>query len=108
MTIWPHSLPRYLTHWKKPTGRQNSRIIFLTLRNVALRLTVTHDNVSGGLMTSKDPQPAPNYTNAALTMAWVNLMWIFMLIWGVWGFLPALLVGAGLNRGITWLSLRRG
>lgn len=50
---------------------------------------------------------APNYTNAALTMAWVNLMWILLLIWGIWGLLPALLVSAGLNRGISWLALRR-
>ena len=59
-------------------------------------------------MRDRHPQPAPNYTNAALTMAWVNLMWVFMLIWGLWGFLPVLLVSAGLNRGISWFALRRG
>ena len=58
-------------------------------------------------MNQRHPQAAPNYTNAALTMGWVNLMWVFMVIWGLWGLLPVLLVSAGLNRGITWLALRR-
>ncbi len=58
-------------------------------------------------MDRRHPQPAPNYTNAALTMGWVNLMWVFMVIWGLWGLLPVLLISAGLNRGITWLALRR-
>ena len=57
-------------------------------------------------MDRRHPQPAPNYTNAALTMGWVNLMWVFMVIWGLWGLLPVLLISAGLNRGITWLALR--
>ncbi len=59
-------------------------------------------------MPDRHPQPAPNYTNAALTMGWVNLMWIFMVIWGLWGLLPVVLVSAGLNRGISWLALKRG
>lgn len=58
-------------------------------------------------MDRRHPQPAPNYTNAALTMGWINLMWVFMVIWGLWGLLPVLLISAGLNRGITWLALRR-
>lgn len=58
-------------------------------------------------MDQRHPQPAPNYTNAALTMGWVNLMWVFMVIWGLWGLLPVLMISAGLNRGITWLALRR-
>ena len=58
-------------------------------------------------MDRRHPQPAPNYTNAALTMGWVNLMWVFMVIWGLWGLLPVLLISAGLNRGITCLALRR-
>lgn len=58
-------------------------------------------------MDRRHPQPAPNYTNAALTMGWVNLMWVFMVIWGLWGLLPVLLISAGLNRGITWLDLHR-
>lgn len=55
-------------------------------------------------MDQRHPQPAPNYTNAALTMGWVNLIWVFMVIWGL---LPVLMISAGLNRGITWLALRR-
>lgn len=59
-------------------------------------------------MQDDHPKAAPNYTNAALTMGWVNLMWIFMLIWGLWGMIPVLLVSFGLNRGITWFAVRRG
>jgi len=50
---------------------------------------------------------APNYTNAALTMLWVNMMWVFLVLWALWGLIPVLLLGAGLNRGISWFALRR-
>ena len=58
-------------------------------------------------MLSRPPRPAPNYTNAALTMMWVNLMWVFFAIWAIWGMVPVLLLGAGLNRGISWIAARR-
>ena len=58
-------------------------------------------------MDQRHPQPAPNYTNAALTMGWVNLISVIMVMWGLWGLLPVLMISAGLNRGITWLALRR-
>lgn len=50
---------------------------------------------------------APNYTNAALVMGWVNLIWIFILLWAVFGFHTVLLTALGLNRFISWLRLRR-
>lgn len=53
------------------------------------------------------PNAAPNYTNAALTFGWINLMWIFLLVWGLWGLLPVMVLGAGINRGISWLALQR-
>ncbi|MBA85725.1 MAG: hypothetical protein CML69_13435 [Rhodobacteraceae bacterium] len=40
---------------------------------------------------------APNYTNAALIMGLVNLLWIFGLVWSLWGLPVVLLLAAGLN-----------
>ncbi len=50
---------------------------------------------------------APNYTNAALTMLGVNFMWVFLTIWAVWGLIPVLIIGWGLNALITLLLGRR-
>lgn len=49
---------------------------------------------------------APNYTNAALVMGLVNLLWIFMAIWAVFGFPIVLVTGFVLDRGIARLSQR--
>ena len=50
---------------------------------------------------------APNYTNAALVMGLVNLLWIFMVIWATIG-LPAILVlGYGLDKLISRIGRRR-
>lgn len=51
--------------------------------------------------------PAPDYTNAALVMGLVNLLWVFMALWANFG-LPAVLATAyGLDRLIVWRSRRR-
>ncbi len=49
---------------------------------------------------------APNYTNAALVMGVVNLIWIFIALWAVFGFHVVLLTALALNRLISWLRLR--
>ncbi|WP_169737941.1 hypothetical protein [Actibacterium mucosum] len=41
--------------------------------------------------------PAPNYTVPALIMGFVNLLAWLIVIWGVWGFSVALLVGVALH-----------
>ncbi|MEI4197538.1 hypothetical protein [Roseovarius sp. E0-M6] len=51
---------------------------------------------------------APNYTSAALVMGLVNLLWIFGVIWAVFGLPVVVAVGIVLNRVITWLAHRRG
>jgi len=58
-------------------------------------------------MQNHPAKAAPNYTNAALIMAGVNLSWIFCVIWAIWGVIPVVLIGAGINRWITWLETRR-
>lgn len=40
---------------------------------------------------------APNYTNAFLVMAFVNLLAWFILIWSAFGYGAALLAGFGLH-----------
>lgn len=44
---------------------------------------------------------APNYTNAALVMGLVNLLWIFMVLWAAFGLHAVLITGFFLNRLIT-------
>lgn len=50
---------------------------------------------------------APDYTDAALVMGGVNLTWIFMVLWAVFGFWSVLVAGLGLNLLITRLAERR-
>lgn len=47
---------------------------------------------------------APNYTNAALVMGLVNLLWIFMALWMIFGLPVVMAVGYGLNLLITRFS----
>ena len=49
---------------------------------------------------------APNYTNAALIMGGVNLFWIMMVVWVIYGMGAVLAMGFALDRGIRWLSQR--
>jgi len=44
---------------------------------------------------------APNYTNAALVMGLVNLLWIFALLWAAFGLPVVLLAGYLLNLAIS-------
>ncbi|QYX57397.1 hypothetical protein K1T73_03060 [Roseovarius sp. SCSIO 43702] len=50
---------------------------------------------------------APNYTGAALVMGLVNLLWVFFVVWAVFGFWATVALGIGLDRAIAWLG-RRG
>ncbi|WP_299350719.1 histidinol phosphate aminotransferase [uncultured Shimia sp.] len=47
-----------------------------------------------------------NYTNAALVMGLVNLLWILTLIWAIWGLAAVLLISIALNHAITLLERR--
>jgi len=50
---------------------------------------------------------APDYTNAALVMGAVNLVWIFVVIWATFGFAAVLITGYALDRLIVWRTRRR-
>ena len=49
---------------------------------------------------------APNYTNAALVMGLVNLLWIFMVLWAVFGLPIVLAISYVLNRLIIRMEER--
>lgn len=50
---------------------------------------------------------APNYTNAALIMGLVNLLWIFMALWAAFGLPTIMLIGYILDKLISWMARRR-
>jgi hypothetical protein len=50
---------------------------------------------------------APDYTGAALVMGFVNLLWVFMALWALFGFWSVLAAGLGLNAAIGRLEARR-
>ena len=58
-------------------------------------------------MSNHQMAKAPNYTNAALVMGFVNLMWVLMLLWGIYGFVPALAFGAVLLAVLRTVEDRR-
>lgn len=57
-------------------------------------------------MRGRPPGKAPDYTDAALVMGGVNLLWIFMALWALFGFWSVLAAGVVLNALISRLALR--
>lgn len=50
---------------------------------------------------------APDYTNAALAMGLVNLLWMMFAVWAAFGFVWVLLAAGALNLLITRLGRTR-
>ena len=40
---------------------------------------------------------APNYTNACIVMFGVNITWVLVAIWAIWGLIAAMLLGLGVH-----------
>ena len=60
-------------------------------------------------MRNKNDLPAaPNYTQACIVMFGVNITWILMAIWAIWGLLAAAALGWGVNRVIKHIEMARG
>ncbi len=57
-------------------------------------------------MDQRPKRRAPDYTAACLWMGLVNLLWIFGVIWALFGLPGVLLAGWGLNRMISRLAAR--
>lgn len=59
-------------------------------------------------MRDTEQTPAPNYTNASLIMGMANLLWIFGVIWAVYGLPTVVLCALALNWAIDRLGRRKG
>ncbi|MBM1631369.1 hypothetical protein JQV27_00850 [Sulfitobacter mediterraneus] len=57
---------------------------------------------------SNDRPAAPNYTTACVVMFGINLTWILMAIWVIWGLLAAAATGWAVNRVISRIDAARG
>ncbi|MBQ4827052.1 MULTISPECIES: histidinol phosphate aminotransferase [unclassified Leisingera] len=57
----------------------------------------------------RDPElPAnmPDFFTAAITFAGINLMWIFFVVWVMYGMVPVLVLAVLINHLITRLDIR--
>jgi|AntRauTorckE5430_2_1112549.scaffolds.fasta_scaffold51536_2 hypothetical protein len=50
---------------------------------------------------------APNLTTACLVMFGVNITWIFVAIWAIWGLIAVAALGWCVNRAISYVEARR-
>jgi hypothetical protein len=51
---------------------------------------------------------APNYTGACIVMFGVNLAWVMLLFFAVYGLIAAVFVALVVNHWLNWLDHRRG
>ncbi|MEP3638022.1 MAG: hypothetical protein ABJN14_12255 [Paracoccaceae bacterium] len=62
-------------------------------------------------MRDEYPREAPNLTNACIVMFGVNVAWILVAIWAIWGLIAAAFMGLSINRLIShmhvWSMARR-
>lgn len=56
-------------------------------------------------MNNKHPGRVEDYTTANLVLIFVNMLWIFGVIWSTWGLAPVILVALVLNHLITRLQI---
>ena len=49
---------------------------------------------------------APDYTKACIVMFGVNIAWIFMVVWAIWGLIVVVLLGGIINHLMTRLEMR--
>jgi hypothetical protein len=54
-----------------------------------------------------DRPAAPNFTQACIVMFGVNVAWVFMVIWAVWGLLAVAVTGWVLNQIINRIDAAR-
>lgn len=63
------------------------------------------------VMKNKPLGRAPDFTKACVVMFGVNISWVLVVIWAVWGLLAAVLLGLSVNhlidRGRVWCAARR-
>lgn len=54
-----------------------------------------------------DRPAAPDFTQACIVMFGVNLAWVFMVIWAIWGLIAVAALGWIVNRVITRIDAVR-
>jgi hypothetical protein len=54
-----------------------------------------------------DRPAAPNFTQACIVMFGVNVAWVLMVIWAVWGLLAVAVTGWVLNQIINLIDAAR-
>lgn len=57
-------------------------------------------------MDDRTRQPAPDFTTPALVFLFINMLWIFGVVWANWGLGAVALAGLALNHLITRLDRR--
>ncbi|MEW9919380.1 hypothetical protein AB2B41_07185 [Marimonas sp. MJW-29] len=55
-----------------------------------------------------DRPAAPDFTQACIVMFGVNITWIFMVIWAIWGLLAVAVLGWLVNKVISRIEIARG
>lgn len=55
-------------------------------------------------MYDHNRRSAPDYTQACVAMFSLNIAWIFMAVWIIWGFGPVLVLALFVNHGMTRLQ----
>ncbi|MFK7752761.1 MAG: hypothetical protein AB8B51_09435 [Sedimentitalea sp.] len=58
-------------------------------------------------MRNQNISAAPDYTRAALVMGGVNLAWIFLALWAIYGLAAVMLLALVLNHLVTLIERRR-
>ena len=56
---------------------------------------------------NNDRSPAPDFTVACIVMFGVNLTWVLMVIWVVWGLIAAAATGWVVNKVINRIDAAR-
>ncbi|MEL6809246.1 MAG: hypothetical protein AAFO97_15840 [Pseudomonadota bacterium] len=67
--------------------------------------------MSEAVMQNKPLGRAPNYTNACIAMFGINITWVLVAIWAIWGLVAAILLAVGVNhlmeRIRVWAAARQ-
>ncbi len=58
-------------------------------------------------MSDEARAAAPNYFNPSMMMMLINLLWIFGVLWAVFGFGTVLIIAVLLNHAIDRIAARR-
>lgn len=58
-------------------------------------------------MSNDHPKRVEDYTTASLVLIFINLLWIFGVLWAKFGLSIVILVGWVLHRAIYWLARYR-